>query len=102
MIDLKGKVAVITGASRGIGAATALKFADAGASLVLNYFRHEAEAEQIAQEARRRGVRAITVCADVSSFDDVRALFEQTIGEFNRIDVLVANAGIWTGAPIEE
>ena len=102
MIDLKDKVVVITGASRGIGAATALKFADAGASLVLNYFKHEADAALVAREARKRGVRAITFCADVSKFEDVRALFEQTIAEFGRVDVLVANAGVWTGAPIDE
>ena len=101
MIDLKGKVAVITGASRGIGAATALKFADAGASLVLNYFKHEGDAELVAREARKRGVRAITFCADVSRFDDVRALFEQTLVEFGRFDVLIANAGVWTGSAIE-
>jgi len=102
MIDLKGKVAIITGASRGIGAATALRFADAGASLVLNYFKHEGEAERIAQEARRRGVRAITICANVSRFEDVRGLFEQTLSEFGRFDTVVANAGIWTGGAIED
>ena len=102
MIVLEGKVAVITGASRGIGAATALKFADAGADLVLSYLRHEQQAEAVAREARRRGVRAITVCADVSRFEDVRSLFERTIEEFGRLDILVANAGIWTGAAIDE
>ena len=102
MIDLTGKVAIITGASRGIGAATALRFADAGASLVLNYFKHEGEAEHVAQEARRRGARVITVCADVSRFEDVRALFEQTLAEFGGFDILVANAGVWTGAAIED
>jgi 3-oxoacyl-[acyl-carrier protein] reductase len=102
MIDLKGKVAIITGASRGIGAATALRFADAGASLVLNYFKHEGDADGIAQEARKRGVRAITICADVSRFEDVRGLFEQTLAEFGDFDILIANAGIWTGRAIED
>ena len=102
MIDLRGKVAIITGASRGIGAATALRFADAGASLVLNYFKHEGEAERVAQEARKRGARAITVRADISRFEDVRALFEQTLAEFGRFDILVANAGIWISAAIED
>ncbi|HWC77124.1 MAG TPA: 3-oxoacyl-ACP reductase family protein [Blastocatellia bacterium] len=102
MIDLKGQVAIITGASRGIGAATALKFADAGASLVVNYLNHEGEAEQVAREARRRGVPAITVRADVCRFEDVSALFDQTISEYGRVDIVVANAGVWTGAPIDE
>jgi 3-oxoacyl-[acyl-carrier protein] reductase len=102
MIDLSGKIAVITGGSRGIGAATALKFAQAGASLVINYLKHEAEAACVADRAAAFGVRAITVCADVSRFDDVRELFRRTIAEFGRVDILVANAGVWTGAPIDE
>jgi 3-oxoacyl-[acyl-carrier protein] reductase len=103
MIDLKGQVAVITGASRGIGAATALKFAKAGATLVLNYFRHEAEASRVAADCKSRGAAAaVTVCADVSRFEDVRSLFDRTIAEFGRVDIVVANAGIWNGSPIEE
>jgi len=102
MIDLTGKVALITGASRGIGAATAIRLAEAGASLVVNYFRREAEAAQIAARARATGVRAIAVQADVSRFDDVKALFESALFEFGRIDILVANAGIWTGAAIDD
>jgi 3-oxoacyl-[acyl-carrier protein] reductase len=102
MIDLSGKIALITGASRGIGAATAIRFAAAGASLVLNYFKHEAEAASIASRVRACGVRAITVQADVSRFEDVKALFDATLFEFGRVDVLVANAGIWTGAAVDE
>ena len=97
MIDLTNKIALITGASRGIGAATALRFADAGASLVVNYSTHEAQAHNIVREARARGVRAIAVQCDVSRFDDVRALFERALDEFGRIDIVVANAGVWTG-----
>ncbi len=102
MIDLSGRVALITGASRGIGAATAIRFAECGASLVLNYFKHEAEAEAIAEQARLLGVRAITMQADVSRFEDVRALFDQTLSEFDRVDIVVANAGVWTGSAIDE
>jgi 3-oxoacyl-[acyl-carrier protein] reductase len=102
MIDLNGKVALITGASRGIGAATAIRFAQAGASLALNYFSHEAEASSVAARARSHGVRAIPVRADVSRFDDVEALFERAIDEFGRIDIVVANAGIWTGGAIDD
>ncbi len=102
MIDLSNKVALITGASRGIGAASARHFARAGASLALNYFRHEREAYEIARAARSQGVAAITVQADVSHFADVKALFATTLAEFGRIDIVVANAGIWTGSAIEE
>jgi 3-oxoacyl-[acyl-carrier protein] reductase len=102
MIDLKDKVALITGASRGIGAATALRFAQAGASVVVNYFKYEAGASQVVSHARAKGVRARAVQADVSRFDDVGALFDQTLTEFGRLDIVVANAGIWTGGGADE
>src|SRR4051812_25626530 len=102
MISLNGKVALITGASRGIGAATAIRFAQAGASLALNYFRHEAEASDVAARARSYNVRAVPIQADVSRFDDVRALFERATIEFGRIDVVVANAGVWTGGAVDD
>jgi 3-oxoacyl-[acyl-carrier protein] reductase len=102
MIDLRGKVALITGASRGIGARTAIRLAEAGASLVLNYFSHESEASEVASAARRLGARSIMVRADVSRFDDVKALFDRALEEFDRVDIVVANAGIWTEATIDE
>src|SRR5438034_9731343 len=102
MTNLDGKVALISGASRGIGAATALRFAEQGAHLALNYFKHEAEAAEVATRARSFGVRAIAVQADVSRFDDVRALFQRTIDEFGRVDIVVANAGIWTGDAVDD
>ncbi|HEU4389394.1 MAG TPA: SDR family NAD(P)-dependent oxidoreductase, partial [Blastocatellia bacterium] len=99
MISLNNQVVLITGASRGIGAAAALKFADAGASVVVNYNRSEADATRIVAEARSRGVRAIAVQADVSRRQDVEHLFERTLSELGRLDVLVANAGIWKRGP---
>lgn len=102
MIDLSDKVALITGASRGIGAAAALKFADAGSSIVVHYFSHEAEASRVAADVRSRGRRAIAIRADVSRFEDVRALFERALEEFGRVDVVVANAGIWKGSSIDQ
>lgn len=102
MKSLNGKVALITGASRGIGAATAILFAEAGAHLALNYLSREAEATGVATQAQSLGVRAIAIQADVSRFDDVRALFKRAIDEFGRVDILVANAGIWTGDAIDE
>ncbi len=102
MIKLKDKVVLITGASRGIGAAAALKFAQAGATVVVNYFKQEAEAHRVVAACQAQGGRAIAVQADVSRFEDVRELFERTIAEFGHLDVLVANAGIWTEAAIDE
>lgn len=102
MISVNGKVALISGASRGVGAATAIRFAEQGAHLALNYFKHEAEASKVASRARSFGVRAVAIQADVSRFDDVRALFQRTIDEFGRVDIVVANAGIWTGDPVDE
>lgn len=102
MIDLTGKVALITGASRGIGAAAALRFAEAGAGVALNYFKHEAEACELVDRIRRLGAQACAFQADVSRPDEVRELFRRTIDEFGRVDVLVANAGIWTGSAIDE
>ena len=102
MINLNGKVTVITGASRGIGAATAIRFAQAGADLVLNYFNHEAEASEVAARARSHGRRAVSVQADVSCFEDVRELFRRALDEFGRVDIVVANAGIWTGDAVDQ
>jgi 3-oxoacyl-[acyl-carrier protein] reductase len=102
MIDLKGKVALITGGSRGIGAAASIMFAEAGADVVVNYLQNEKQAAQVAADARSRGVRSIAVRADVAHRDEVREMFERTITELGRLDVLVANAGIWKGAAIDE
>ncbi|HXG67380.1 MAG TPA: SDR family NAD(P)-dependent oxidoreductase [Blastocatellia bacterium] len=102
MINLKGKVALVTGASRGIGAAAVALLAKAGADIVAGYVKHEEEAARVVAEARSTGARAIAVQADVSRFADVGVLFERAVAEFGRIDILVANAGIWKGAAIDE
>src|SRR5215813_3377580 len=102
MIDLQRQVALITGASRGIGAATALKFAQAGAAVIVHYHRDEDAATRVVAECRKLGVRAIALQADLSRFAEVGALFEKSLAEFGRIDILVANAGIWKGAAIDE
>jgi len=99
--DLKDKVALITGGSRGIGAATALRFAENGAHLAISYLTREAEALKVVAEARALGRRAIAIQAEVSSLADVRSLFDCTLDEFGRLDIVVANAGIWTGAEVE-
>ena len=101
MINLSGQVALLTGASRGIGAAAAIKFAEAGADVVINYHRNEGEAERVAVACRERGIRAATFQADVGRATDVQALFDFTRREFNRLDIVVANAGIWRGKAID-
>lgn len=102
MINLKDKVALITGASRGIGRATTLLFAQAGCNLIVNYVNDEKAASQVASQAQTQGVRAKTFRADVSQRKQVEEMVAYTVKEFGRIDILVNNAGIWKYAAIEE
>jgi 3-oxoacyl-[acyl-carrier protein] reductase len=102
MISLEGQTAVITGASRGIGAAAALMLAQAGANVVVNYVQNKNAAHQVVETARAYGVGAIAVKADVSRYAQARRLIEVTERRFGALDILVANAGIWEGAPIDE
>ena len=99
---LSGKTAIVTGASRGIGRATALRLAEAGANVVVNYFQREKDGEDVAALCRESGVGAIAVKADVSKLNEAENLTNAAIEEFGRIDLLVANAGIWEGAPVNE
>jgi len=101
MIDLKNKVAMVTGGSRGIGAAASIALARAGASVVVNYAHREEAAAEVISQARAHGAKAIAVRADVARVDDVQRLFDIALAQFGRIDVLVANAGIWKRAEIE-
>lgn len=94
VIDLTGKVALITGASRGIGRATALLVAERGASLVLNYRHSEELAETLRSEIEAKGGKATTFRADISKPEEVEALFKALNSEFGRLDILVNNAGI--------
>lgn len=91
---LKGKTAVVTGASRGIGRAIALKLAEHGADIAVNYRNSEEEALNLVKEIEAKGVRAIAVQADVSSFEDARKLIDRAKEEFETVDILVNNAGI--------
>jgi 3-oxoacyl-[acyl-carrier protein] reductase len=98
---LSGKTAIVTGASRGIGRATALRFAEAGANVVVNYFQHEAEALAVVRDCRAYGVKAIAFQADVARPLDAERMIDAAIGEFGGVDIVVANAGIWEGAAVE-
>jgi 3-oxoacyl-[acyl-carrier protein] reductase len=102
MIDLKGKVAVITGASRGIGKAAALLLARAGCDVVVNYNQSENQARQVVSDAEKSHVRARALQADISKKADVDRMMEQAVTELGGIDILVNNAGIWKYAAIQE
>jgi 3-oxoacyl-[acyl-carrier protein] reductase len=103
MSNLNGKTALVTGASRGIGRATALALAKAGACVLVHYARGAKEADAVVDEIRKAGGRAEAVGADLSAVDGPHKLAEQVhriVGE--RLDILVANAGVAKAAPIED
>ena len=91
---LDGKVALVTGGSRGIGKAIALKFASEGADVVFTYLSNKAAAEQTEQELGQLGHRVKAYASDASSFESAHELVKQVIEDFSRIDILVNNAGI--------
>jgi len=97
---LEGQAALVTGGSSGIGAATCMAMARAGAAVAVNYFSGSDEADRMVAEIRGAGGRAIAVRGDVSREADVAAMFEATAQAFGRIDIVVANAGIQKDAPV--
>jgi len=97
-----GKVAVVTGASRGIGKATALAPAREGCTVVVSYSRSEEKARDVVEAIKAAKSRAIAVRCDVSVRSEVEAMFKTTVGEFGKVDILVSNAGIAVVAPILE
>jgi len=101
MNRLAGKVAVVTGASKGIGASIAEHLAAEGASVVVNYASAKAGAEEIVKKIREKGGKAVAVQADVSKPADVQRLFEETIKTYGKLDVLVNNAGVYEFLPLE-
>jgi len=102
MGKLKGKTAVVTGASKGIGAGIALAFAKEGANVVVNYARAKDDAEKVAAKINQNGTKAITVQADVSKRADVDKLFAEATKAFGKVDILVNNAGIYEFAPLQD
>jgi glucose 1-dehydrogenase len=102
MKPLEGQKALVTGASSGIGLATAIALGRAGADVVVNYITGEQQADAAVAEIRRSGVRSFRHRADVSSETEVRAMFRRMLEELGTIDILVNNAGIQRGAPLHE
>jgi len=101
MINFEGKIALITGGSRGIGAAAAILFARLGADIAINYYANKAEAEKVRSEIEKLGRKCLAVKADMGTRVDCENLVRITIEEYGKIDILVNNAGIWTEAAIE-
>ncbi len=91
---LENKVALVTGAGRGIGREIALTLAEYGADVIVNYNGSEERAKAVAAEIGEKGRKAVVIKANVSDADEVAALFEQSLKEFGRVDILVNNAGI--------
>ena len=102
MINLHGQVAIITGGSRGIGAACAIYFAKAGADVVITYAHNAAAANNIVAKVEALGRRCLAVKADIAREKSAKVVVEKTLKQFNRIDVLVNNAAIWTFGEIGE
>ncbi|MCD4824310.1 MAG: 3-oxoacyl-ACP reductase FabG [Phycisphaerae bacterium] len=94
MLELTGKVALVSGASRGIGRGIALVLAEKGADVCINYHSAADEAEQVANKVQTMGRRSLVIQADVSMEDDVRKMFEAIKAKFGRLDILVNNAGV--------
>jgi NAD(P)-dependent dehydrogenase (short-subunit alcohol dehydrogenase family) len=99
-LELSGKVAVVTGASRGIGSAIASRFARAGAAVVVHYREREGDARELVQGLEAAGARAVALGADLRRQDDVDRLFREAAGEIGAIDVLVNNAGSYPQTPL--
>jgi 3-oxoacyl-[acyl-carrier protein] reductase len=102
MNALTGKVAIVTGASKGIGAGIAKGLAEAGASVVVNYTSSREGADRVVAEIEKAGGKTIAVKADISNLADVKKMFDKTVGAFGRLDVLVNNASVFSHAAIED
>ena len=98
---LAGKIAVVTGASKGIGAAIAQQLAAEGAAVVVNYSSSKAGAEKVVAEITRNGGKAIAVQADLAKPADIKRMFDSTKKAFGRLDILVNNAGIYEMLPLD-
>ncbi len=97
LLDFSKKVVIVTGSGRGIGAGIALRFAEAGASVVLHYHQSHDGARQVMEQIKRMGAQAVLSAGDLTQPGDVDSLIQTTLNGFGRLDVLVNNAGIYPG-----
>jgi 3-oxoacyl-[acyl-carrier protein] reductase len=101
MGELSGKVAIVTGASKGIGAAIARRFGEAGAAVAVNYSSDKAGADRVVEQIKRDGGKAVSIQANVSKRADVKRLFAETKAMLGALNILVNNAGVFTFEPLE-
>ena len=101
MSKLSGKVAVVTGASKGIGASIAEHLAAEGASVVVNYSSSKDGADAVVAKIVKKGGKAIAVQGNVSKHEDIKKLFKETVAKYGKVDILVNNAGIYDFKPLE-
>ena len=102
MGKLDGKVAIVTGASKGIGASIAKHLAESGAAVVVNYASSKEGADRVVGEIEGKGGRAVAVQADMAKADDVERLFSDSKTAFGRLDIVVNNAGVYEFMPLEQ
>ncbi len=102
MFRIDGQVALVTGGSRGIGRACALRLAEAGADVIVNYVTSQSAAQQVAEKIQQFGRRAAVVKADVSEWDDIQAMIQFARERFGRLDILVSNAASGGFRPLLE
>lgn len=101
ILGLRGRNALVTGGSRGIGRAVAELLADHGANVAINYVRDAAAANDVTARVEGRGVKGVAIQADISKLDDADRLVSETVSALGGLDFLICNAGIWEGAAVE-
>lgn len=101
MFNLKGKNALVTGASRGIGRGIALALAKAGANVAINYHSNKTEADKVVAEIKALGVNSFSIAADVSNKEQVDKMFAEIKNNFNQLNILVNNAGVVSMGPVD-
>jgi len=99
---LEGKVAIITGSSRGIGRVVAEQLADLGANVVINYSSNRQKADEVVEGILKKGGKAVALHADLSKLSDVKELFTKTIETFGKVDILINNAGLMITKPLSD
>ena len=99
---LEGQTALVTGGGSGIGRAVSIALGEAGANVVINYVTRPEQADETAAAIRQAGAKALCIQADVSKEDQIQAMFQQSIQEFGRLDIMINNAGIQVDAPFHE